>query len=115
MMIRIKKIIFLKGTVNGKTERERKGSTCKTLRPLPTFVKVESQSSSGDGQDRLYIKKDDLSQEEKEWNKKLMEETMTELFPAEKMKDKFYRDKEKESAIRSWILLVEFVEFRRNI
>lgn len=94
------------GTVNGKTERERKGSTCKTLRPLPTFVKVESQSSSGDGQDRLYIKKDDLSQEEEEWNKKLMEETMTELFPAEKMKDKFYRDKEKESAIRSWILLI---------
>ena len=26
--------------------RGRKGSTCKTLRPLPTFVKVESQGST---------------------------------------------------------------------
>ena len=45
-----------------------------------------------------------MSKEEEEWNNKLMEDAMMELFPEDKMKDKFYRDKDKETAIRSWIL-----------
>ena len=106
--------IKILGVTNGKAERERKGSTCKTLRPLPTFVKVESQSST-DGQERCYVRKEDRSKEEEEWNNKMMEDVMMELFPEEKMKDKFYRDKDKETAIRSWILqLLEDKEDENN-
>ena len=86
-------------------ERGRKGSTCKTLRPLPTFVKVESQGST-EAQDRLYFKKEILTDEEVDHNEKLFEDTMVLLFPEERMKDRFFRDKDKEMAIRTWILSV---------
>jgi len=82
---------------------ERKGSTCKTLRPLPTFVKVDSQTS-WEGLERLYIKKEDLKDEDIQHNEKLYDDTMASLFPEDSMKDRFFRDKDKENAIRTWIL-----------
>jgi len=82
-------------------EKERKGSTCKTIRPLPVFVKVESQDLN-----KEYIKKIELSDLEREHNEKLFEDTMTTQFPEERMNDMFYRDKDKEMAIRSWILSI---------
>ena len=48
-----------------------------------------------------------LSEEEKEHNERLYEETMSLLFPEESMKDRFYRDKDKENAARVWILSVK--------
>ena len=48
-----------------------------------------------------------LSQEEAEHNERLFEDTMTLLFPEESMKDRFYRDKDKENAARVWILSVK--------
>ena len=114
-------------------DKERKGSTCKQLRPLPTFLKVDSQSSV-ELADRTYVRKAkaDLTMEEQEYNEKLCEETLAIIFPEDKMKDKFYRDKvlpfilpetnsllllllsyyfeiifqEKEAAVRAWILTV---------
>ena len=71
-------------------EKGRKGSTCKQLRPLPTFVKSQS---SLDLAEKTYVRKKELSEEEVECNEKLFEETMAVLFPEEKMRDKFYRDK----------------------
>ena len=47
-----------------------------------------------------------LSEEEAEHNERLYEETMTLLFPEDSMKDRFYRDKDKENAARVWILSV---------
>lgn len=75
-------------------DKERKGSTCKQLRPLPTFVKVESQSSV-ELAERTYVRKNaaELTVEEKDYNEKLYEETLATIFPEDKMKDKFYRDK----------------------
>ena len=55
------------------------------------------------------MRKQELTEEEVEYNEKLFEETLTVLFPEEKMRDKFYRDKDKEAAARAWILAV-----RRN-
>ena len=71
-------------------DKGRKGSTCKQLRPLPTFVKSQS---SLDLTEKTYVRKQELSEEEAEYNEKLYEETMAVLFPEEKMRDKFYRDK----------------------
>ena len=75
-------------------DKERKGSTCKQLRPLPTFVKVESQSSV-ELAERTYVRKNaaELTVEEKDYNDKLYEETLATIFPEDKMSDKFYRDK----------------------
>ena len=47
-----------------------------------------------------------LSEEEAEHNERLYEETMAVLFPEDSMKDRFYRDKDKENAARVWILSV---------
>ena len=47
-----------------------------------------------------------LSEGEAEHNERLYEETMGLLFPEESMKDRFYRDKDKENAARLWILSV---------
>ena len=99
-------------------DKGRKGSTCKQLRPLPTFVKSQS---SLDLTEKTYVRKHELSEEEVEYNEKLYEETLAVLFPEEKMRDKFYRDKvrlrlsqrflknnfqDKEAAARAWILTV---------
>ena len=81
-------------------EKERKGSTCKTLRPLPVFVKCESTLEE---QDREYFRKADLSDIEHQHNEKVFDETMAIMFPEERMKDKFYRDKDLETAIKFWI------------
>ena len=70
---------------------------------MPTFVKVDSQTS-WEGLEKVYIKKDDLTDEDIQHNEKLYDETMTTLFPEDSMKDRFYRDKDKEHAIRTWIL-----------
>jgi len=88
-------------------DKERKGSTCKQLRPLPTFLKVDSQSSV-ELAERTYVRKTaaDLTMEEQEYNEKVCEETLAIIFPEDKMKDKFYRDKEKEAAVRAWILTI---------
>ena len=71
-------------------------------------VDVWSQSS-GEGGDRSYVRKEvaALSQEEAEHNERLFGDTMTLLFPEESMKDRFYRDKDKENAARVWILSVK--------
>jgi len=84
-------------------DKGRKGSTCKQLRPLPTFVKSQS---SLDLAEKTYVRKHQLTEEEVEYNEKVFEETMAVLFPEEKMRDKFYRDKDKEAAARAWILTV---------
>ena len=70
------------------------------------------------------MRKEELTEEEVEYNEKLYEETLAVLFPEEKMRDKFYRDKvrfhlfygsprflqnnfqDKEAAARAWILTV---------
>ena len=52
------------------------------------------------------MRKQELTEEEVEYNEKLYEETLAVLFPEEKMRDKFYRDKDKEAAARAWILAV---------
>ena len=39
------------------------------------------------------MRKHQLTEEEVEYNEKVFEETMAVLFPEEKMRDKFYRDK----------------------
>ena len=39
------------------------------------------------------MRKQELTEEEVEYNEKLYEETLAVLFPEEKMRDKFYRDK----------------------
>ena len=39
------------------------------------------------------MRKHELTEEEVEYNEKLYEETLAVLFPEEKMRDKFYRDK----------------------
>ena len=39
-------------------------------------------------------------------DKPSLQETMTIQFPEERMKDMFYRDKDKEMAVRNWILSV---------
>ena len=72
------------------------------------FVRFESQSSSEEGGTRSYVRKElaALSEEEAEHNERLYEETMSLLFPEESMKDRFYRDKDKENAARLWILSV---------
>ena len=77
-------------------DKGRKGSTCKQLRPLPTFVKSQS---SLDLTEKTYVRKQELSQEEVECNEKLFEETMAVLFPEEKMREKFYRDKVSEASL----------------
>ena len=66
-------------------------------------MKVDSQTS-WEGLEKIYIKKDDLTDEDIQHNEKLYDETMTTLFPEDSMKDRFYRDKDKEHAIRTWIL-----------
>ena len=53
---------------------------------------MESQPSI-EQTDKTYIRKAELSEEEMEYNEKLFEETLTILFPEDKMKDKFFRDK----------------------
>ena len=70
--------------------------------------RFESQTSSDEGGARSYVRKElvALSEEEKEHNERLYEETMSLLFPEESMKDRFYRDKDKENAARVWILSV---------
>ena len=72
------------------------------------FFRFESQSSSEEGGARSYVRKEmvALSEEEKEHNERLYEETMAVLFPEDSMKDRFYRDKDKENAARVWILSV---------
>ena len=72
------------------------------------LYRFESQSSSEEGGARSYVRKEmtALSEEEKEHNERLYEETMAVLFPEESMKDRFYRDKDKENAARVWILSV---------
>jgi len=85
------------------TERKRRGSTCKQIRPLPTFVKVDSLSCDN-GDTKIYFKKDELTEEELEYNRILFEETLATEFPEEDMKDKHFRDKEKDSALKVWIL-----------
>ena len=72
------------------------------------FFRFESQSSSEEGGVRTYVRKEmtALSEEEKEHNERLYEETMAVLFPEDSMKDRFYRDKDKENAARVWILSV---------
>ena len=54
---------------------------------------MESQSSLE--QDRRYVRKapSDLTEEERQYNENLFDETLALLFPEEKMRDKFYRDK----------------------
>merc|ERR1712038_12053 len=47
-----------------------------------------------------------LTDEEVGHNEKLFEDTMVLLFPEERMKDRFFRDKDKEMAIRTWILSI---------
>ena len=66
------------------------------------------ESSSEEGGARSYVRKElvTLSEEEKEHNERLHEETMSLLFPEDSMKDRFYRDKDKENAARVWILSV---------
>ena len=66
------------------------------------------ESSSEEGGARSYVRKElvTLSEEEKEHNERLHEETMSLLFPDDSMKDRFYRDKDKENAARVWILSV---------
>ena len=52
-----------------------------------------------------------LSEEEREHNERLYEETMAVLFPEDSMKDRFYRDKDKENAARVWILSVIVMQY----
>lgn len=66
---------------------------------------MESQGST-EAQERLYFKKEILTDEEVDHNEKLFEDTMVLLFPEERMKDRFFRDKDKEMAIRTWILSI---------
>ena len=70
--------------------------------------RFESQSSSEEGGARSYVRKElvAISEEEKDHNERLHEETMSLLFPEDSMKDRFYRDKDKENAARVWILSV---------
>eukprot|EP00092_Neocalanus_flemingeri_P006818 GFUD01007362.1.p1 GENE.GFUD01007362.1~~GFUD01007362.1.p1 ORF type:complete len:318 (+),score=85.68 GFUD01007362.1:58-1011(+) len=92
-------------TITESTEQTRKGSTCKQIRPLPTFVKAEIQNLDN-GTNKMYIKKENLTDRELEHNRTLFEETMGTKFPDEDMKDKQFRDKDKEYAVKVWILKV---------
>lgn len=95
------------GDVGG--QGRRKSSVCpQPLLPQATLLRFESQSSSEEGGARSYVRKElaALSEEEAEHNERLYEETMSLLFPEESMKDRFYRDKDKENAARLWILSI---------
>ena len=99
-------------------ERTRRGSACRPLRPLPTFLRPDQGGEPGHAS-RRYIHKvgavvdrvaplspsqTELGPEERRHNEDLYSDTMAALFPPGCMADKQFRDKDKDSAIKSWIL-----------
>ena len=87
--------------------KTRRGSTCKQLRPLTTFVKSDNQNCENIAE-KVYIIKvmiehifslleiysqENMTDVEEEQNKKLYEEILATDFPEENMKDKNFRDK----------------------
>jgi hypothetical protein len=50
------KLLVKSETTVVSSERTRRGSTCKQIRPLPTFVKADSQNCEN-GADKMYIRK----------------------------------------------------------
>jgi len=98
------------GSINLLFSPVRRGSACRQLHPLPTILQTDL-TNSDQFKTKKYYKKLSLTEEEVATNKELYEEIVGNEFPEEDMVDKAFRDKDKELALKSWILSVlEFGE-----
>jgi len=80
----------------------RRGSTCQAIHKIPTIVQTFTSSS----EERQYIKKENLTEEEKKENDEIFQEAMRAEFPDEEMIDPSFRDKDKDYVMKTWILEV---------
>ncbi|XP_023342000.1 uncharacterized protein LOC111711786 isoform X2 [Eurytemora carolleeae] len=79
----------------------RRGSTCQALHKIPTIVQPLSSP-----EERTYLKKEDLTEEEKKGNVSIFQDFMRTEFPEEEMLDRSFRDKDKDCVVKTWILEV---------
>jgi len=83
----------------------RRGSACRQLHPFPTIQQVD-QIMSDQNKTKQYVKKANLTDDEILYNKELFENIIANEFPEEDMIEKSFRDKDKDLALKSWILKV---------